>query len=35
MEGQSLFKDGIEPKWEDPNNEHGGELRVEFGGRGE
>ncbi|KAK8798578.1 hypothetical protein WA538_003252 [Blastocystis sp. DL] len=31
IEGQSLFKDGIEPKWEDPNNEHGGELRVEFG----
>ncbi|CBK21627.2 uncharacterized protein [Blastocystis hominis] len=28
IEGQSIFKLGVEPLWEDPINENGGELRV-------
>ncbi|KAK8800422.1 translation initiation factor 4E [Blastocystis sp. subtype 4] len=30
IEGQSIFKDGITPEWEDEVNAKGGELRVEF-----
>ena len=32
IEGQSIFKLGVEPLWEDPINEHGGELRVTLNG---
>ena len=32
IEGQSIFKLGVEPLWEDPINENGGELRVTLNG---
>ena len=32
IEGQSIFKQGILPEWEDPKNSHGGELRVTLDG---
>lgn len=32
IEGQSIFKLGVEPIWEDPMNESGGELRVTLNG---
>ena len=28
----ALFKDDIEPKWEDPSNQHGGEYSIKFNG---
>ena len=30
VNGLSLFEYGIEPKWEDPINEQGGEFRIDF-----
>ena len=30
INGLSLFEYGIEPKWEDPINEQGGEFRIDF-----
>ena len=32
IEGQSIFKQGILPEWEDQKNSHGGELRVTLDG---
>ena len=32
IEGQSIFKQGILPEWEDPKNSEGGELRVTLDG---
>ena len=33
IEGQSIFKRGIQPKWEDEANEKGGEIRVNLTGK--
>lgn len=32
IEGQSIFKKGIQPKWEDEANSEGGEFRVNVDG---
>ena len=32
IEGQSIFKKGIQPKWEDEANSEGGEFRVAVDG---
>lgn len=32
MSGQCIFKEGIEPEYEDPQNMNGGHIRIVFSG---